>query len=206
MSRFIIIISLIFFFNPSIKAQEDLEKLHLRDKTFAESIENFTLNYFYAQTMGSNFINDAQSFNYGIAAELHFKTYKNFYVGGGANHASYSVFNKELVGNYSKTIHTSIYISMGATFNVADKICVFPQIGYGYTYLAPKKDGVGITKQDGDEFRIGSKIIYNLTQDFGFFMSVHYVYDSFNVSANPAVEDFYNHSQSINFGLGITFY
>lgn len=200
------IIALFLLMNQIIFSQNEKEPILLKDASFAETIENFTINYFYANTMGNNFINKAHQFEYGIAAELHLKVYKNLSVGAGLNHSSYDVTDNELVGNYYKMNHTSMYGSVMASFALTKKISALPQFGYGLTYLSPKKEGTKITRQDGYELRVGTKIVYNLNEELGFFVGFHYVFDKFNVKVNPEIKDFYNHSSAYHFSLGISFF
>ena len=179
-------------------------RLYAQDENkISKSHDLFSVSYFKALNIGDNFLNKAHEFKHGIAVEINFKTYKNFYLGAGYNHSKYEVTNRELVGEYPRGNHVVIYLNALMIYDIAKKLSISPQYNLGISYFNAKKQGADIKNQIGFEMKLGAKLSYELSNEFGIIYSIHYVRNQFVMNANPEIRKFYNHSQSINFGLGI---
>lgn len=172
------------------------------DNKMKDSNGSFSMSGFYPNTIGNNFINKGHKPNAGIALETHFRVYNPIQLGFGYSFTNYSVTNIELVGNYFRTNHSTFYFCITAPLPISNKISISPQLTYGLSWLRGKKNSNNIGRQDGQEFRIGSKLIYSLSNSFGVFLSLHFVNNQLEMKTNPEIQDFYNQSQALYFGLG----
>lgn len=179
-------------------------KLYSQDENkFSKSIENFSVSYFQALNIGDNFLNKAHDFKQGFTAELNIKTYKRFYLGFGYSHSKYEVTNREIVGEYSRGNHVSGFINTSFVYEISKNLSINPQCSFGITYFNAKKSNVDIRNLYGLEGRIGTKLIYELSNEFGIVVTIHYCANRFDMYANQGIKNFYNQSHSLNFGLGI---
>jgi hypothetical protein len=179
-------------------------ELYAQDENkFSKSIENFSVSYFQALNTGNNFLSKAHNFKQGFTAELNVKTYKRFYLGFGYSHSKYEVTNREKVGEYSRGNHVSGFINISLVYEISKNISLNPQCSFGISYFNAKKSNVDIRNLYGLEGKIGTKVIYELSNEFGIVGTIHYCTNRFDMYANEDIKNFYNQSHSINFGLGI---
>ncbi|MFY8186653.1 MAG: hypothetical protein ACOVLC_01720 [Flavobacterium sp.] len=176
------------------------------ENKLSKTVGMVSVNYFQAVNFGNNALNKAYNFQHGVAIEINSKTYKKIFLGFGYNQSKYEVTNRELVGEFARANHVSFCVNAIVPIDVTKNLSISPQIAFGISYLNAKKTGTDIKNQNGLESKIGSKIVYELGNDYGILFTVHYAINKFSVVSNPEIKSFYNQSHSINFGLGFIFF
>lgn len=192
----LIIVSLLFVCQFAY-SQSEIKKApeNLKIKT------SFTIGPIYPIEFGNTALAKAHSYIFGFTSTLGLLKYSNFSAGFGVDYVSYSVKNKQIIGDYQSSNHNSLFIFLNYDYDLNNKWTLTPNIGYGTSELVIRKDGKRRGSQDGKEFRIGSSINYNLNKNNAFCFSLLYVNNNYNVKANESIKDFFKKSNSIQLGI-----
>lgn len=154
---------------------------------------------------GDTALATAHSSNVGFVAELGLLTYRNFYAGVGSNMHNYTVQNRQIMGNYYTSKHNSYYGFISYEFPSVSKFSLAPSIGYGFSELVMKKGGSRRGKQSGEEFRIGTAVIYNLNKTNAVCLTIYYINNNYAVNTTESLQDFFGKSNQIQIALAYKF-
>ena len=175
---------------------------HITSKTNQfEFKTSFSIGFIYPIEFGSTALAEGHSSNLGLTSSLGILKYSNFSAGIGLDYLSYSVENKQLIGNYESSKHNSYFFYLNYDYPIYKKFSLTPTIGYGYSELVIKKSGKRRGAQDGKEFRLGTSINYNFNQHNALCFSILYVNNRYDVKTEEALEDFFGKSNSIQIGI-----
>lgn len=154
---------------------------------------------------GNTALADAHSSNIGFSAQLGLLTFKGFYFGFGTDSDEYNVEKTELIGNYPISKHNSYFAFLSYEFEVMKKISFSPIIGFGSSELVIKKGGKRRGKQDGNEFRIGTSINYNINKKNAICLNINYINNVYEVNTTESLQEYFSRSNQIQIGLGYKF-
>jgi hypothetical protein len=159
----------------------------------------------YPVQFGDHALAKAHDSQGGAGITLGLLSYNNFSLYGGIEGTVYKVTDEEMIGDIEKSNYTSVYGAISYDWALANKIHLFPDIGYGYAIVKLKSDDRKFGSQDGTEFRVGTTANYYISKSASLFLGVHFIHTSLQVNTNTAYENYFGQANQVQFSAGIKF-
>jgi len=178
---------------------------------FAQGEDRFELNtvwkfqLLYPVAFGDNALAKSYDNNFGLGIELGLFKYNNFRLGGGYNIVQYTVTDPQMIGNIKNANYDSMYGYLSYDFQVADKIAMIPDVGYGGAGFSQRNSSRSFGSQNGNEYRAGLTGNYNFTEYSSVFVGLHFIHTSLDINTSPEFEKFFGKMNQIQFAVGVQF-
>lgn len=159
----------------------------------------------YQVALGDNYLNDGyqNSPGFGIAIQNNLK--KNIFIGAFFNYYKTKITDANLIGDFNKS--SSFYLGAYLGFRhkiLTNKYFLEHKISYGYKSIDNINENLDY-RISGKPISIGSKINYNLKNDFTLFFGTDFIYFKNDVNLTGPYRNFYVKSFIIEPSIGIRF-
>lgn len=174
------------------------------------------LHGIYPINFGDNYLADSNDskVSFGINLSL-FEVY-GFRLTGGIDHLYYNTNNVEMAADVSRTKYTAVYGLLSYEIPITQVLSVQPYLGGGWTNLNFKRQGeitrsnfyadfedIGVSNQEGAEFRAGFYLDYKVAKVVSVFTGVNYIRGSYNINTAAEFEDYFGESSMVQISLGL---
>lgn len=166
---------------------------------FSLSIESV-----YSKPFGDNFFNKCYKPNFGRGVEAQVN-FSHLFIGVGYKNSSYSIMNKEFIGDFSNANLEVNYLFIGYRHYLKNKKIYFEdRIGFGSNVLTSYSllSKYIIT---GNSYFLGSKANYNFNPNLNFYFGIDMISTNYKTEAEEAFKEFYQQSYQFEPKLGLKF-
>jgi hypothetical protein len=166
---------------------------------------NARFQIIYPIQFGNTALAKAHNPRVGFSSQVNFLNYNNFKAGFGFDLVTYDIADQQLIANLSTSKYTSYYVLLGYEYKLNPKIQITPNIGYGSASLDLGSRNSRFGKQNGNEFRIGGILDYEIGRGTAVFCGVNYITNTFDVETAPEYKSFFSKANQLQLSLGIRF-
>ena len=174
------------------------------------------LHGIYPINFGDNYLADSNDSKVSFGINLSLFDIYRFRLSGGIDHLYYKTNNMEMAADVSRTKYTAVYGILSYEIPVTQSFSVQPYLGGGWTNLNFKRreertrtnffsdfDNIGVSNQEGAEFRAGFYLDYKLAKVVSVFTGFNYIRGSYNINTAAELEDYFGKSSMVQISLGL---
>lgn len=164
------------------------------------------LYYVLPNQIGNSVYAEAYDAKFSLGTSFGLLEYSNFKLSVGFEFEQYNITDVSKASNFDFISKYAFFGIVSYDFHLGDNIMVVPQIGYGSSDIHHKMRSERVANQGGTHFRVGCFGDYSLGNNFAFFIGIHYINSTFDVSTNDEFKKYFEKSNQLQLTLGIKVY